>query len=368
MKKHIAIFVSVFLFIGCSSVDKNIQMKEELLLDAGDSKQLVEFYKSNLLEHPEFKVKLVNVYLDIDDVKSAELYRNTYNEEDLKQPESVFSIARIYYKKNDLSDSKKMLTKYIDLNGSQSKYHLLLGKVLARERRYPQAIEQFQKSRTFGVSDRKANNNIAVVYMMQGNYLNATQVLLDLYSDDPDDEKIRSNLILAAVKSRRPDIALDALKRTNSDLQARKQLAVLMKSISSQKKNTQSSNKAASSNKTANKNPKGVYLVDKEKSSELLVNDTSSTNTVKDKDELKKPLTTKIYRIQVFASPNALSVEYLNYLKSNYGTVYSYSEGLWNRYCVGSFSDFVDAQTFLKLLDIEDAFVVNYSNRKYIKL
>ncbi len=362
MKRHIAIFACVFLFMGCSSVDKNIQMKEELLLDSGDNKQLVEFYKSNLFDYPEFKVKLVNVYLDMNDIQSAELYRNTYSEEDLKQPENVFSIARIYYKKNDLVDSKKMLTKYIDLDGSPSKYHLLLGKVFAKEQRYPQAIEQFEKGRTLGVSDHEANNNIAVVYMMQGNYLNATKVLLDLYSDDPDDEKIRSNLIVAAAKSGRPDIALDALKRTNSDSQARKQLAVLMKSVSSQNKNAKQSIKA----------PSEVNVADKAKASKLTASDVP-TPTLKDKipkdnNELKNNLISTTYRIQVFASPHALSVEYLNYLKSNYGPVYSYSQGLWNRYCVGTFTDLDDAREFLKLIDIKDAFIVDYHNRQYIKL
>ncbi|WP_407547174.1 tetratricopeptide repeat protein [Vibrio parahaemolyticus] len=329
-------------------------MKEEFLIDSGDSKQLVEFYKSNLLEHPEFKVKLVNLYLNMDDIKSAELYRNTYDDDDMNNAENVYSIARIDYEKNSLSTSKETLEKYLDKGGDKAEYYLLLGKISAKQRHYSQAIEEFEKSRTLGVSDHEASNNIAVVKLMQGEYSEATKILLSLYLDNPSDKKVRSNLILASAKAGRPDITLDVLKKTNSDSQARAQLATLMKSVSKQK--------------NLDKVPAKVNMtkINSEKLEHRTLN--KEKLDIEKQNENMKFSPRAVYRVQVFASRNALSVEYLDYLKTNYGTVYSYTNGLWKRYCIGNFKDLNKAREFIKTIEIKGAFIVDYHNQSYITL
>ncbi len=94
--------IVLVLFSGCSTVNNQLDTKEQLLLGSGDSQKLIEFYKANIQSEPEYKVKLVNLYLDLKDIKSAELYRSTYNDNDLDEPEYILTNARLYYQKRIL--------------------------------------------------------------------------------------------------------------------------------------------------------------------------------------------------------------------------------------------------------------------------
>lgn len=354
MIKKILILSASFIFVACSSINKELQLQEELLVSSGDNEQLVEFYKLNLLENPEFKVKLVNLYLDMDDIKSAELYRNTYDDSDLNIAENIYSIARISYEKNALSESKKALEKYVDKGGNRAKYHLLNGKIYAKQRRYARAVEEFEMSRTLGVSDRESSNNIAVVKLMQGQYSEATKILLNLYLENPNDNRVRSNLIIASVKSGRPDIALDALKKTNSEPQAKSQLATLMKSVSKQNKLKPFSNNLNYSQISRHKITNNTLT---QKKIESKINNVNMSSVHH-----------KNYRVQVFASTKNLSIEYLDYLKNNYGKVYAYKKGIWYRYCVGDFNNLNKAREFIKSIDVKDAFIVDYYGQEYFVL
>ncbi|MEP8023333.1 pilus assembly protein TadD, partial [Vibrio parahaemolyticus] len=81
-----------------------------------------------------------------------------------------------------------------------------------------------------------------------------------------------------------------------------------------------------------------------------------------------RPKAPSIYRIQVLATYKVIPSDYLNYLKGNYGKVYSYTHGLWKRYCVGEFSDIDDAKKFLENMNIKGAFVVDYTKKRYVEL
>lgn len=81
-----------------------------------------------------------------------------------------------------------------------------------------------------------------------------------------------------------------------------------------------------------------------------------------------KPGVRPVYRVQVLATYTAIPSDFLNYLQTNYGTVYSYTHGLWKRYCIGEFDDLNEAKTFLASLDIKGAFVVDYTKKRYVRL
>lgn len=102
MKKFLGVLFCVGLFSGCTSVNPELDTKEKLLLGSSDKQKLVEFYKSNLQNNPDYRVKLVNLYLDMNDVKSAELYKNTYSDNELDEPEYILTSARLNYQKSDL--------------------------------------------------------------------------------------------------------------------------------------------------------------------------------------------------------------------------------------------------------------------------
>ncbi|AIL72663.1 Flp pilus assembly protein TadD [Vibrio vulnificus YJ016] len=370
------------LMVGCSSISSELQTKERLLLSSGENQQLVEFYKGNLAEVPSYKVKLVNLYLEMGDIKSAELYTNTYTAKDLDEPDYIYSLANLNYKKKRYDSALQESEKFLDEGGNEAAYHLLVGKIYAQRKEYETAIQHFEESRKSGASDREAGNNIAVVYLLQNRYVEATEILYDLYVAMPSDAKVRSNLIISSVQSNRPDIALEVLKHEKGEEDARKQLAALMKTVNKGKNKGKKAvqPQVAQINKdttratvvqTAQVTPKAQEETKKVEQAKPVSNVVTANNVVPvsklDVNNLK-PKAPSLYRIQVLASYKAVPNDYLNFLKANYGTVYSYTHGLWKRYCIGEFTDIEEAKAFLNSLNIKGAFVVDYTKKRYVEL
>ncbi|ELE1906638.1 tetratricopeptide repeat protein [Vibrio vulnificus] len=364
------------LMVGCSSISSELQTKERLLLSSGENQQLVEFYKGNLAEVPSYKVKLVNLYLDMGDIKSAELYTNTYTAKDLDEPDYIYSLANLNYQKKRYDSALQESEKFLDEGGDEAAYHLLVGKIYAQRKEYETAIQHFEESRKSGASDREAGNNIAVVYLLQNRYVEATEILYDLYVAMPSDAKVRSNLIISSVQSSRPDIALEVLKHEKGEEEARKQLAALMKTVNKGKNKGKKAvqPQVAQINKdttratvvqTAQVTPKAPEEAKKVERAKPVDNVVPVSKL--DVNNLK-PKAPSLYRIQVLASYKAVPNDYLNFLKANYGTVYSYTHGLWKRYCIGEFTDIEEAKAFLNSLNIKGAFVVDYTKKRYVEL
>ncbi|MEH0371257.1 tetratricopeptide repeat protein [Vibrio mimicus] len=390
MVKQWFVFIGVILLTACSSVSNELRTKEELLVNSGESQQLIEFYKANIKDVPEYKVKLVNAYLDAKDTKSAELYTNTYNSSDLNEPKHILSLARLNYEKGSFDKSSALLEQYRQEGGDNHEYHLMMGKIFAQQKKYSAAIEHFEESRKQGASDRDALNNIAVVHLIQGNDAEAMDILYRLYSETPQDEKIRSNLIVAAVNASRPDVALEVLKYNSTEEQARKQLAVLMKSSKPKNKGSEMmlANKpaaqpipvvkptqpvrAAETSTPVVVPPKPVAVKTPAVAAPVMTTPITARATVTPSSKLDpnslKPGAPSIYRIQVLATYQVIPSDYLNYLRTNYGKVYSYTHGLWKRYCIGEFNDLEEAKMFLESLDIKGAFVVDYTKKRYVEL
>ncbi|WP_241537766.1 tetratricopeptide repeat protein, partial [Vibrio vulnificus] len=358
------------------SISSELQTKERLLLSSGENQQLVEFYKGNLAEVPSYKVKLVNLYLDMGDIKSAELYTNTYTAKDLDEPDYIYSLANLNYKKKRYDSALQESEKFLDEGGDEAAYHLLVGKIYAQRKEYETAIQHFEESRKSGASDREAGNNIAVVYLLQNRYVEATEILYDLYVAMPSDAKVRSNLIISSVQSNRPDIALEVLKHEKGEEEARKQLAALMKTVNKGK----NKGKKAVQPQVAqiNKDTTRATVVQTAQVTPKVPEEAKKVEQAKPVDNVVpvskldvnnlKPKAPSLYRIQVLASYKAVPNDYLNFLKANYGTVYSYTHGLWKRYCIGEFTDIEEAKAFLNSLNIKGAFVVDYTKKRYVEL
>ncbi|MEZ8057627.1 tetratricopeptide repeat protein [Vibrio splendidus] len=375
IRKYILTVIMLVLISGCTTVNNQLDTKEQLLIGSGDSQKLIEFYKANIQSDSVYKVKLVNLYLDLKDIKSAELYRSTYSESDLDDPEFILTNARIYYQKKNFEYALEELKNYRDEGGAEYEYQLLTGKILAQQKRFTEAIEHFEESRKQGASDREAGNNIAVVKIMQSDYLGATDILYDLYLSNPNDQRVSSNLILSSVKSQRPDIALEVLKHSNSDEQAHKQLSALMRSISKSKgkKAVTQSTIEMEQQLIGSQVNSGGFVAPTSRVSKLDTTGEFQTSrhsvdgSVLDPRKLK-PGAKPIYRVQVLATYTAIPSDFLNYLKTNYGSVYSYTHGLWKRYCIGNFNDLDEAKAFLNSIDIKGAFVVDYTKKRYVRL
>ncbi|MGF1798872.1 tetratricopeptide repeat protein [Photobacterium swingsii] len=369
MHKYKVIISLVFIIGGCSTTleaDKELKTKENIIISSNDKVQLVQFYKQHIKEDDSYKLKLVKVYLDLRDINSAELYTNTFDNDDYESTEYFYTMARLNYLKQNYGQTFSFLEDYKENDGDESKYYHLKGKVLAEQKKYDASISSFEKSRQKGMLDSEVMNDIGVVYIMKEDYQKAVEILYSLYVNNPADNKLRSNLILASIRSGRNDIALDALKYSYNESEARERLIKL-----SMKLNSKAQKKI---NITRKKNN---LLVDNTNN-----NDVDSTNTVVKKNkkttilrgkdifnsELLMTPKNKTFRIQVLATYKLITPEYLDYLKANYGAVYSYTHELWNRYCIGEFDSLDSAKSYMSSMNIKGSFVVDYTNKKHIRL
>ncbi|MDN4711140.1 hypothetical protein QYZ44_18305 [Vibrio parahaemolyticus] len=72
--------------------------------------------------------------MDNKDQKSAELYINTLEKKDLKDPDIIYILAKLEYLKSNYDASERYLEEYLDNGGPEGDYYLLKGKILARKK------------------------------------------------------------------------------------------------------------------------------------------------------------------------------------------------------------------------------------------
>ncbi len=380
IKCFFCILLVSFLLSGCSMINSDYnkkqerEIKETLLVSAGNKSNIIEFYKENLDFEPLYKVKLVKLYLDMDDISSAELYVNTYTNKELQLPDFILSYAQVLYKKKEYHLSKIELKRYVEKEGKDDRYYLLHGKILAQSGDYNKAIDDFEESRKVGVSDREASNNIAVVKMMQQDFSAANQILETLYRKYPLDVKVKSNYLLSLVHLKKFDIALEVLKANHSEQEAVELLTALIGSTDNSSSNLKRDKELKRCiNAVLNPIPTDTQRKASEPT-DSTVNDMSSYsegggldkekysvfNSKNNRDD-KRIVRNKIYRIQVLAAntKSYVSKKYIYNLQKQYGDVYLYSSGSWRKYSVGNFSNAKEAIAYLKHVHIKGAFIVN---------
>ncbi|MFV0447809.1 MAG: tetratricopeptide repeat protein [Vibrio sp.] len=366
MKRNIFHFAFVLLFLlGCSNLDNNgvtknqeLDITEKLLISSGDQQKLIEFYKLNINKNSEYKAKLVDLYLELDDLSSAQLYQNTYTSDELKKASYLLTQAKIAYKNKEYDLALMVLEKYKKQNGDMSEFYMLRGRIHAQMNLYSQAIDDFESGKKVGVSDREANNNIAFVKMMQKDFISARNILEKLYNDFPNDAKIESNYLLTLINLEQFDIAFAILKSKYSDQQAMQLLSALIQSINdngSRKKINEDLNQCISTALESKDNSIDV-LDDSIKKDEQKFNPIAMHAV----DSNKKSIGI-VYRIQLMATTekNNISAVQMRNWHNEYGDVYLFSSGIWHKYSVGNFNSFKKAKEFLHTINVKDAFIVN---------
>ncbi|TKB48926.1 hypothetical protein FCL40_09810 [Ferrimonas sediminicola] len=225
--------VLALILAGCASqpVDDPLDTRETLLKAANNQPGLVAHYKANLQSKPQYKLALINVYLDQGDIRSAELYTSLLTETEMTQPPVKLALARIQCQQQHWLECQQALDGYRQAGGDTVQYLLQQGRASAGQGRHEEAIAQFEEARRLGADDLLVKNNQAVVRMMQKRYADALQLLYPLYLVNPADKGIQANLILAAIQADRPEVALDVLRRQYDEAQARRRLEALVGGI-----------------------------------------------------------------------------------------------------------------------------------------
>ncbi len=397
----LAVTIAIGLLSGCVTTENKEVAQEKILLESGDSKNIIKFYKQNLNIEQEYRAKLVNEYLAAGDLKSAKLYANTYSKDDVNKPIFLLTLAKISILEKQYLKAENQLKQYLERDGDALQYHLLIAKVYAHQRNYIQAESHFLEAKKLGAEDVRIANDLAVLNMMQHKYSEAVDLLQNVYIQDPSNKKLRANLLLSAVNAGNDRLAMEALLYNSTPELAKVKLdklklTVRAKNISvpakhkfvikpsdgrvtapSKNLDMQTSKASQVSQNATNVNKGGLLSQGMTKTKAL-----PKHKEIKQESNLvskKVPRLTKTrkaqpkrkvkvdsnYRIQILATYQHVEKEYLEYLKSRFDTIYEYEFDSMIRYCVGDFTSLSRAKAFLKSSGLKDGFVVNYGTKEY---
>ncbi|WP_157508993.1 tetratricopeptide repeat protein [Ferrimonas futtsuensis] len=378
--------------VGCASqpVDDPLDTRETLLQAANNQPGLVAHYKANLQQKPEYKLALINVYLDQGDIRSAELYTSLLSEEERGQAPVKLALARIDCQQQNWHACEQKLEEYGQAGGNTVQYLLNLGRASAGQGRFDQAFAQFEEARRLGAEDLLVQNNQAVVRMMQKRYTDAMALLYPLYLSHPSDTGIQANLILASIQADRPEVALDVLRQQFDEQQAQRRLRALVGGMKPKQRNPvlwmkedapEAAMPQASQPQAAAQSKLGVTAGAEEQPD----NAPQPQNIKKDKSQpagdhpptppavaassssevaqcVIEPTQDKSFCIQVTSWDRPLSARMRNDFAQRYGSLFEHQSGGRYRYCVSEFDTLSEAKAFLPQITESGAYVVTKTN------
>ncbi|WP_394144698.1 tetratricopeptide repeat protein [Vibrio atypicus] len=200
----ITVLLSIALFTGCvstSSSDRTLD-KETLLIQAQNYNELVGYYKSELAKKDttETRIKLARSYLRVKDADSALFtlkpliaQKNTSSEALLVNASSLYELGDFKQGLIDIEQAKI-------LDPSNAEIQNLSGLLYSANGDYNKARIMFNLARSNFYDDITVKNNLAVLDIIEGHYLDAVQRLMPIYTNEQADSQVQANLMLALAK------------------------------------------------------------------------------------------------------------------------------------------------------------------------
>ncbi|SDI79454.1 tight adherence protein D [Ferrimonas sediminum] len=343
------------ILAGCASrpAEDPLETREALLLASGNHAGLVAHYKANLNQRPEYKQRLISLYLDQQDLRSAQLYTTLLSEQERQQPQARLALARIQCLQQQWQQCESQLQQYRQAGGDPVQTLLLLGRASAAQQHFELAIDQFEEARRLGASDLQVLNNQAVVHLMQQRPQQALALLQPLYLRHPEDGGIRANLIVAAIQAQRPLVALEVLRQNDDEQQAKRQLQALMAGVLPADSQPVLWRKAPPK---ALSEPQSAAPAPSQPEGRTEPGDGPAACTLPGAGQDKR------FCIQVTSWDRPLSQRMRRDFIQRYGSLFEQQSQSRYRYCVGDFDTVGEASQFLSKVSEPGAFVVTQSS------
>lgn len=363
LNKICIIFLLVFL-VSCSSTTSEVDVlktTEEIIITSHDEVKLIAFYKQNLKRQPEYMLKLINIYLNQEDIASAKIYVEMLGRDEKDTPAALLVIARMHYHDGELNSALDKVKKLKLIRNKDPEVELLAGKIYAGLRQFVLAKQSFQDALRLGHEDKAIKNNLALLHMMQGQYEAAIKILQPLYNEDPEDQTVESNLLIAVINNGNIDIARSILASRYGGDVAEQNLELLMAA-----KTKQRNEPVVLINRGETEWPAtALYKQNITENIRLVADENTHITPLISRDFTSNNSGKTIFRVQIFASNEQLSEIQLARFKKYQTDIYFYNFGFWKRYCIGTFTTLEDARLFKEHLNAKGAFVVEYPNKDY---
>ncbi|EEX49589.1 nonspecific tight adherence protein D [Pasteurella multocida] len=201
--------------------DQSISAKESLYESTRNYSALISLYRDVLKtrEDEMIRYKLAEVYYAKGDSSSSLLYLEPL----LTGQKQVNDFARTLQVKNLIQramykDAVSVATAILNKSPKNGEIYNLRGIAYAQLGNLQNAEADINKARSFFINDVVAVNNLGMIYILNGDYRNAVQLLLPQYLNGIKEPRLVHNLVFALVKSNELDYAKDIIvkERLNS--------------------------------------------------------------------------------------------------------------------------------------------------------
>ncbi|EGU48902.1 putative secretion system protein [Vibrio ichthyoenteri ATCC 700023] len=204
--------VMVFFLQGCMSTPGSIEKqanlasfsaKESVLEKTGDQTKLIRYYKEHLKQDEDERVrlKLVEAYLQGQDLDSADFYFDTLSNNAQFSPQGLYLNAQIEFAKGNMDETIAAGLEALEARENYPEVENLLGMAYASQGDINNAWRYFYLARKHFFDDVIIKNNLAVIDLLLEDYGLAISRLEPIYQSGNYDAKIVSNLALAYAKS-----------------------------------------------------------------------------------------------------------------------------------------------------------------------
>ncbi len=197
-------FLLVIFLVGCASTNSDDRSlnKEALLIQAQNYNELVGYYKSQLSvrDTEEVRIKLARSYLKIKDADSALFILKPLMAQKKISAEALLLNANSLYELGEFELGLRDIEKAKEIDPKNAEIQNMAGLLYSANGDYNRARMMFNHARSNFYDDITVKNNLAVLDIIEGHYLDAVQRLMPIYTNDKADAQVQANLMLALAK------------------------------------------------------------------------------------------------------------------------------------------------------------------------
>lgn len=196
----------VFPLAGCQNefgdgAEPNDNQKEYILSKVNNYQGLIKLYhdKLNRKGDAATRYKLADLYYQVEDYESSRYYLHPLL---ITSPDEK---ALLLESKNLLEQGKNdeglsVISRVLDISHNNGDAHNIRGIFLARTGDFSAAQHEFNKARLHFVDDGIVLNNMAMLAIMQEDYITAKNYMMPLYARGHISQKMLHNLVFVLVK------------------------------------------------------------------------------------------------------------------------------------------------------------------------
>lgn len=203
MSKLLTLLIAITL-MGCVSNSTSDQTlnKESLLIQANKHSELVVFYKAELVKKdtPETRIKLARSYLQLKDADSALFTMKPLLAQKRVSAEVLLVNAISLFELGQFNQALIDIERAKELEPGNAEILNMSGLIYSANGDYQQARTMFNLARSNFYDDITIKNNLAVLDIIEGHYLDAVQRLMPIYTNEQADAQVQANLMTALAK------------------------------------------------------------------------------------------------------------------------------------------------------------------------